>query len=67
MSMLIVVKINPNAFENPVHQGMHVLATLKRASVPALGVLGVTGVESGKLTINETDLCEGSVVYEWEA
>lgn len=59
------ISIDPNRFDNPVHQGMYVLQALQQAGVPATGVLYVAGVESGVLTISAPDLTDGLVAYEW--
>jgi hypothetical protein len=45
--------------DQPVHQGLAVLAQLRRAGVPATGVLRPTGVEYGELRVTD------GKVYEW--
>lgn len=63
--MTTIVTIDPDRFDNPIHQGMYVLGELRSAGVPVVGVLGVTGVEVGSLTISEPDIVDGCVLYLW--
>jgi hypothetical protein len=51
--------------DNPIHQGMHVLARLRAAGVPVIGHLWPMGVESGSLTVGVPDLADGVVEYVW--
>lgn len=62
---MITTTLDPHRFDNPIHSSMHVLAGLIHAGIPATGVLGVTGVERGSLTISAPDLADGSVAYTW--
>lgn len=52
--------------ENPIHQGMHVLARLRDAGVPVVGALWPMGVESGVLVIEPADLVDGITVWRWK-
>lgn len=61
----ITVSIDPAKFDNPVHQGQHELQVLRDAKVPATGVLHVSGVESGALTIAAADIVDGMVSWTW--
>ena len=54
-------------FGNEVHAGMHVLATLRDAGIPAVGVLYVQGVKAGKLEIEFDDLAMDEWVYRWKS
>ncbi len=51
--------------DNPVHRGMNVLDQMRRAGIPATGVLYPEGVESGVLSISAPDLCTGEVLVTW--
>lgn len=52
-------------FDNPIHQGMHVLDRLRSAGIPVLGTIWPIGVESGTLTTHEADLSDGTTQYSW--
>ena len=51
--------------DNPVHRGMNMLDQMRRAGIPATGVLFPEGVESGVLTLGSSDLCTGEVLVTW--
>lgn len=63
--MVITLALDPHRFDNAVHSSMHVLNALISAGIPALGVLGVTCVAHGVLTISAPDLDDGRVTYTW--
>ena len=63
---MITITLDPARFDNPIHSGMHVLAKLREAGIPAIGVLYPVGVERGVLTIDAPDLDDGAVVYRWD-
>ncbi len=63
---MITTTIDPLRFDNPVNQGLYVLAKLRHSGIPASGVLGVTGVAIGTLTLSAPDLADGSITYTWK-
>jgi hypothetical protein len=67
VSTAAALVVDPARFENPVNQGVAVLAALRGVGVPAIGVLGVTGVEYGTLSIGSPDLESGEVTYSWSS
>lgn len=62
---MITVVIDPTKFDNPVLRGLDTLARLRDRGVPVIGVLWPEAVESGKLTVSEPDLADGTVRYSW--
>lgn len=54
-------------FDNPIHQGMHVLDRLRTAGIPVLGCVWPEGVGSGTLSVESPDLADGTTLYRWEA
>lgn len=52
-------------FDNPIHQGMHVLERLRAAGIPVQGSVWPSGVDSGTLTMHEVDLGDGTTQYSW--
>jgi len=62
---MITVTIDSTKHENPVHQGMHVLAQSRQRGVPAVGVLWPVGVEHGELRMIGPDILTGEVEYVW--
>lgn len=62
---MIIVTVDPTRFENPIHQGMHVLAKLRERGVPVVGELYPAGVARGTLAVAAPDLA-GEVAYCWQ-
>lgn len=54
-----VTKITGN---HPVHQGIYVVKKLREKKIPVRGLLGIEGIEHGKLSLMETTT---EHVYEW--